>query len=205
MLVTQIQPFDKKRCKVFLDGEFAFVLYNGECRKYGIREGEELSDEIHGTIMGEILLKRARLRAMNLLQKRDYTENKLREKLRSGLYPEPVIDEAIAYVESFHYVDDYRYANDFIRCNGSKLSFRQLEQKLMQRGVSEDTIRKAWKEWEETGGVCSEEEIVRRLLHKRGFDALTADAVSKQKECAYLLRKGFAWETIRSAMRNMDE
>ena len=29
-IITAIEELDKKRCKIYLDGEFAFVLYKGE-------------------------------------------------------------------------------------------------------------------------------------------------------------------------------
>ena len=36
MFITDIIPIDKKRVKVYLDNEFAFVLYKGELRLYNI-------------------------------------------------------------------------------------------------------------------------------------------------------------------------
>ena len=38
-----VVELDKKRSKVFLDGEFAFVLYKGELRDYKIKVGNELA------------------------------------------------------------------------------------------------------------------------------------------------------------------
>ena len=41
MIVTDIVEFDKKRKKVYIDGEFAFVLYSGELRDYDIKKDKE--------------------------------------------------------------------------------------------------------------------------------------------------------------------
>ena len=68
MLVTQVTELSKSRSKVYIDQEFAFVLYKGELRLYHIKESEELRPEDYRTIMQEVLPKRAKLRAMNLLQ-----------------------------------------------------------------------------------------------------------------------------------------
>ena len=68
MLVTQVTELSKSRSKVYIDQEFAFVLYKGELRLYHIKEGQQLSEEDYRTIMQEVLPKRAKLRAMNLLQ-----------------------------------------------------------------------------------------------------------------------------------------
>ena len=46
MIVSGITPADKRRSKVYLDGSFAFVLYNGEIKRFHIEEGEELAQEM---------------------------------------------------------------------------------------------------------------------------------------------------------------
>ena len=84
MIVTQIEEISKSRSKVYIDSEFAFVLYKGELHKYGIKKDEILSEAVYRQLTEEILPKRAKLRAMNLLTKRPYTELKLREKLEDN-------------------------------------------------------------------------------------------------------------------------
>ena len=67
MKVTALQPVNKTKWKVELDGQFAFVLYKGELSRFGIKEGTALSDETYTQIQKEIVLKRAKLKAMHLL------------------------------------------------------------------------------------------------------------------------------------------
>ena len=86
--------------------------------------------------------KRAKLRCMHLLEKRDYTEKELRQKLMTGKteYTEEQIDAAIAYVKSFHYVDDGRYACKYIEAMQSRKSRKQIEQELYQKGVAKELV-----------------------------------------------------------------
>ena len=49
----------------------------------------------------EDLLKKAKLRAMYLLNICDRTEAELREKLKKNEYPREIIEQAIQYVKSF--------------------------------------------------------------------------------------------------------
>ena len=81
MTVTAITEVSKKQCKICLDYELCFVLYKGELRQYGIAEGEELPEETRHKVLEELLPRRAKLRAMNLLQRRDYTERQLKDNL----------------------------------------------------------------------------------------------------------------------------
>lgn len=200
MRVTQIEELTKSRSRVYLEGEAAFVLYKGELRAFHIREGEELDQEDYERIRTEILPKRAKLRAMNLLKSRDYTVAQLRRKLADGGYPEEVIQEALAYMEQFHYTDDLRYAVNFIQSYENSRSRRRIEQDLLGRGIDRETLRSAWREWEEQGGTQDEEAMIRALLQKRHFDPREAGQKERQRMYGFLVRRGYSSELARKAV-----
>lgn len=200
MTTTDIVEFDKKRSKVFIDGEFAFLLYKGELRDYGIKTGTEISEATYKEIIETVLYKRCKLRAMNLLQKKDYTTKQLRDKLDEGLYPKELVDEVIEYVKSYKYLDDDRYARDYINYHMSTRSKNRIMQDLMNKGISKDMLIPIMEEQyaEESGDV--ELDQVKALLIKKHYDPDTADFKEKQKIMAFLMRKGFQMSTIRKAM-----
>lgn len=202
MTVTQIVEHTKSRSKVYIDQEFAFVLYKGELRRYHISEGNEIDMKDYLSLMHDILPRRAKLRCMNLLKSRDYTRHQLKEKLKQGLYPEEVMEEALDYAASFRYIDDDRYALDYIRCSSDKKSRRRIEADLAQKGLDRDTVCRAWKRWTDEGNVQDEERQIARLLEKRHFRADQADRKQLQSTYAFLARKGFSAESIRKAMKN---
>ena len=101
MMITEVVAVTKSRYRVVLDGETAFILYKGELHRFHIKQGEELEEDARQSIFHEILPKRAKLRCMNLLKARDYTKKQLEDKLKQGGYPADIIEEAIAYVESY--------------------------------------------------------------------------------------------------------
>ncbi len=204
MIVTAVEELSKSRSMVMIDGEFAFVLYKGELRLYHICEGKEIARKDYDAIMQEVLPKRAKLRAMNLLTKREYTEKQLRDKLREGKYPKEVIEEALSYVAGFHYTDDLRYAVTYITDHESTRSRRRIEQDLIGKGICRETLERAWQEWEARGGQQDEESMIRALLEKRKYHPETADWKERQKTCAFLLRKGFSGEAVRRALKAED-
>lgn len=204
MIITAIEEINKSKSKVFLDGEFAFALYKGELREYRMEVGGPLSEAAYEEILHKVLPKRAKLRAMNLLQKREYTEMQLRRKLMEGFYPEECIEEALAYVASFHYTDDLRYAVSYIEDHEDSKSRLRMEQDLMAKGISKTVLEQAWLEWEEKGGSQNEEKMIRDLLEKRHFDAETADFSEIQKQYAFLMRKGFSGEAVRKVLRECE-
>ena len=196
MIVTDVVELSKSRSRVYLDGEFAFVLYKGELRLYHIVIGVELTEEEYREIMGTVLPKRAKKRCLMLLQKKDYTEEELRRKLRDGEYPASCIDEAIEYVKGYHYIDDYRYCKSYISCYGDKYSRQQIVSRLLAKGVDKKCILETYEEVQAMGEVASEEELIYAVLAKKHFDISTSDMKARQKIYRHLLYKGFSAEGI---------
>ena len=205
MIVTEILEVSASKVKVYIDEEFAFVLYKGEIRKYSIKAGNILTEKVYDELMKEVLPKRAKLRCMNLLKSKDYTVAQLRQKLKQGYYPETVIEEALAYVASFHYTDDYRYALDFINTHYSSRSRRRIENDLQAKGIAKDVIIKAWEQWEAEGNEQDEEAQIVDLLHKKHFDPKGADKKEIQRMYGFLARRGFSAEKILKAMSKSHE
>ena len=201
MKVTRLEELNKSRSKVYIDGEFAFVLYKGELRKYGVLSEQELKTEAYNEILHEVLPKRAKLRAMNLLTKRTYTESQLENKLKEGFYPPQIVEEAISYVKSFHYIDDVQYAVDYLTYHEGSKSCKRMEQDLLGKGISRENIARAFAIWEENGGRSDEEQMIEKLLLKKNYQE-DMEWKEKQKIAAFLLRKGFSMEAINKSMKN---
>ncbi len=201
MIVTDIIAIDKKRSRVWLDEEFAFVLYKGELRQFKIEIGNILSESDYDTIMNRILPKRAKLRAMNLLKSRTYSVKQLRDKLTEGYYPREITDIAIDYVASYGYLNDLRIAEEYIRIHLNDKTRLRIIQDLSRKGISKEDIDKAFENAEEEGFCQDELSQAKKLLTKKGYDPET---VTDRKELArlyaYLMRKGFSSETVKAAL-----
>jgi regulatory protein len=137
---------------------------------------------------------------MYLLEKQDRTESQLRTKLLDKGFSQEACDEAIAYVKSFHYVDDERYACNYVRYRAHSKSRQQLKLDLLKKGVSREIIASALEEEYEG----DERAMICEILVKKKFDPETADYKEKNRITAFLLRRGFALEDIRSCMRYVE-
>ena len=204
MIVTDIVEYTKAKYKIFIDGEFAFVLYKGELRQFNIRKGEELDEDAHSKILEEILPKRAKLRAMHLLEKRPYTEKVLRDKLKESFYGEEVIDQAIDYLKGYKYIDDYSYACQYLYTYSGTKTVKKMEQDLMIKGIKKDTIREAIESCKDAGELVDEKAMIRDLLRKKNYSAKESTPKDRNKIMNYLYNKGFSIDNIRREM-NFDE
>ena len=197
MTVTKIEPLSKTRYKVYLDGQFAFTLYKGELSRYHIAEESVIEDDIYDSLR-LIVIKRAKLRAMHLLTDMDRTESQLRTKLKQGLYPDDIIEQAMAYVKSFGYVEDENYARRFVLSRQNSKSKKEIYASLCQKGVAKETIDKVMEECYE---MEEERGAIQKILEKKRFCAEKAAEAEKAKICGYLLRKGFRYEDIRQVIQ----
>ena len=202
MIVTKVEPLSKTKYKIYLNHQFAFVLYKGELRSYKISDGRELSEEELDEIREKILLKRAKKRAMHLLEDMDRSEAGLREKLKAGLYPEDLIEAAVTYVKSFGYLDDARYAENFVQSRKASKSRREILYQLCQKGVSREIAQQVV---EECFDGQDETEAILKIIEKKRVDLRTATPEQMQKLYGHLARKGFRYEDIRQVIQNYDE
>lgn len=199
-VVTGLMELDKKRYQVYLDEEFAFVLYKGEVRKYKIVAGKPLAQAAYQELVQEVLPKRAKLRAMNLLTKRPYTEKKLRQKLVEGKYPEDIIDIALAYVKSYGYIDDEAYARDYISYHMASESPLRIRQKLMEKGIDGDTINACLEEQDAEAMQKLQLRQIQQLAQKKNHGKKPSDQRESAKVIQYLLRKGYSLSMIKAAL-----
>jgi regulatory protein len=192
VVVVSIEPVGKGKVRVTFDNGTSCLLYRGEMRAFAIHESAELSETQYESFFRDVIGKRAKKRAMHLLEQMDRTEEQLRRKLLLNEYPPSCVDDAIDYVKAYHYLDDYRYACNFIRYSQERHSRQQLKLKLLQKGVARELIDRAMEEEYES----DESEQIRALLKKRRYDPEHADENERRRTYQFLLRRGFASSDI---------
>lgn len=193
MMITDIVPVTRQKYRILTDASISFVLYKGELSQYQLEKEKVLSD-VQWMEIQQLLTKRAKLRAMHLLARMDYTQAELARKLAQGEYTEEAAAAAIEYVKSYHYLDDERYVDRYMKYAQTNKSRRQKEFELERKGISREQIRR-WRDSQEEGTVCDaqedEVEKILALLAKRCRTCESADGKEKRKQYAYLARKGF--------------
>jgi len=205
MEVTDIVEKTKSRSKIFINDEFAFVLYKGELRIYKIKKNQEISESVYDEIMEKVLPKRAKLRCMNLLKSRSYTEKQLSDKLKQGDYPQKSIIEAIEYVKAYHYVNDLQYAKDYYEYQKEFRSRQRIKQDLIHKGITKEILEEIFSasdmENQDEEFQDLEVEQILKLLKKKKYDESISTYDDKRKIYAFLLRKGFSSDKIQHVMK----
>lgn len=157
-----------------------------------MKAGRPLSEEEKS---GDI--RRARHRALHILERSDRTEQELRAKLERN-YRAEAVEDAISYVKQYHYLDDRRYAVNYLNSRGRVKSRRQVEQELLyKKGISKEVLEEARTEAEPQ----DEREQIRRWMEKKQIHPETADPNELRRFYLFLMRRGFRSEDILSELR----
>lgn len=143
-------------------------------------------------------LKRAKHRALYLLERCDQTEQELRTKLSRNYEPE-IVEEAIRYVKQYGYIDDKRYAVNYLKSRCQIKSRRQVEQELLyKRGISREVLAEACEEIEPQNECL----LIRRWMEKKHFSPETATREEQRRFYQFLMRRGFQSEDILRELRS---
>ncbi len=191
MIVTKLEVLEKGKVKVYIDGEFHFLLYRKDIKIYKLQENEQISEKVYEEIIEDTVLRRAKQKAMAILKYMDRTQQELRQKLKQADYSETIIEAAIEYVKKFHYLDDERYAMNYIRFKKNTKSKRQLQTELLQKGIRKEYIELAFQE-----EYDDEELAIQKAVAKKTPDIDSLSQEEKTKLASSLYRKGFKMDLI---------
>jgi len=197
------QARDPERVNVFVDGRFAFGMTRLLAAEQGLAVGEELSAERVATLRALDDQQRALEAAFRLLTRRPRSEREIRDRLERHGFAPPVIDAVIAKLEAWRYVDDEEFARYWVeqREANRPRGRRLLEQELWQKGIDREIVRATLDEanLDETAAAL---ELARaKLPSYRRLEP----AVARRRLGAFLQRKGFSYETVRTVLRELGE
>lgn len=185
MTVTKISREKGHISRVFF-GDESVALDCDLCAEKCIREGDSISPETVKEYLAESNYRRAKSRALWLLERYNYTERRLTEK-------------AVARLKELGLIDDRRLALNMAGdCARRGISARAAYAKLLSKGLGANTVREAISETE-----FNESEQLPDLIARKYAARLAAG--DTQKVFAALVRKGFSYTAVRAALKDFIE
>lgn len=200
MKITDIKQQVKRqgRYSIFVDGKYSFSLSESELMKSGIRIGREYSEQELEELQQTAVLDKAYMRSLDLLSRRARSEWELRDYLRRKDYDPPTEEAILNKLTNAGYVDDYQFAKAWVENRHllKSVSSRRLWQELKQKHIADDIISQVLADDE-----TDEQTTVKSLIEKKRTQTRYQD---KEKMIAYLLRQGYRYDDIKTAMAELD-
>lgn len=200
MIVTKLEETGKKKFRVELDYELVMTLYASEIRKFHIKVDQEISLEVVQQIENDILLPRAKNKAIYILKFSDRTQSELTSRLKQAEFSPNIITKAVAYVKEYGYINDDRFAESYIRVKSSNKSRRQLQMELANKGIDRDKINQYMDENETDDLISLKTQVEKRLRGKGPFTSKDL-----QKHYAYFARRGYGLSDIKKVIQEYEQ
>ena len=110
--------------------------------------------------------RKARKKALRLLEHMDRTEKGLTDRLLRAGFSEELAEDAVSYVKDYGYINDRRYALNYIMYRIHDKSRQKIFQELSGKGIDRQTIQDTWEEAEELE-TPDERALLRQMVGKK--------------------------------------
>lgn len=197
MRITEISAYKGSTMCVIFDTDERIYINEKILAEYNLKEGMNVPAEAVEEIVSANDYRRARERALYLLDGRDYSFVELYEKLEKN-YSEEICLKVCKYLAELKLIDDRRYAASLARqlFEVKRVGMFKAKQELKRRGLSDIIIEEAVEPY------ADEEESFSRLeeLVERKYERYLTDEKGVKKVKNALLRQGYGYAEINAVL-----
>ena len=195
MTVTELREIRPEHYEVkFSDGS-SMKMGLAVIADFSLYTGRELTDEEFAQIGDAAGLGRAKERALRMIGARPMSERELYDKLIEKGESEVHAAAVVARLLELRLIDDGEYARMLVRHYAAKgYGARRVRDELYRHKVNRECWDAALEEMPDT------EDTIHRLFASKMRGAEPSDRAAVKKASDALLRRGYGWEEIRSAL-----
>jgi regulatory protein len=204
MVVTDLEEMEKSKIKVVIDDSYTFYLNRKEVDHFKLNKGMIITQEALEEILINTVYRRAKQKAISVLQLMDRTEQELRNKLSDAGFTNDIIDRTVAYVMEYGFLDNEKFTSSYIRARMNTKSRMVIKMELIQKGISKEVVERIMQieyeidENEETEDA--ELVAIRKVVAKKMRLSEELSPEEKKKIMASLYRKGFDIRKIKQVI-----
>lgn len=198
MRIADISPFKGNSMRVSLSDGSQIFIHKDVIADSGISAGTEISENAAEELVYMNDLRRAKERALYLVEARDYSYSMLFDKLEEN-YPEEICFEVCGWLKKIGVIDDRRYAEKLCRrlFEVKKYGSYRVKQELRMKGISSEIINEVIAEY------CYEDEDsferLERLVEQK-YERYLVDRKGVAKVKNALARRGYSYGEIKEVL-----
>ena len=200
MTVTELREIRPEHYEVkFSDGS-SMKMGLAVIADFSLYAGRELSMDEFSSISDAASLGRAKERALRMIGARPLSERELYDRLIEKGESEHHAAAVVARFIELRLIDDSEYARMLVRHYAAKgYGERRVKDELYRHKVGRDRWEEALEEMPDM------DEALDKLLRSKMRGASTSDRAAVKKASDALMRRGYNWEEIRSALFRFEE
>lgn len=207
MELTAAEPRRKGLTQLYLDGEpgpkvdtEVFVLSR-------LKPGDEVTQEELLELVERSDARRAREKALYLLEHRAHSKRELTDKIARTASSREAAQAAADHLEEIGLIDDRAYGESYARELFLRKRFgaRRVRQELARKGIDREIIDQVLSQYQEDGGeeAMAGENIA--LVLSKKYPLWREDEKVRRRAVAALQRLGYTYGQIQGVMGELDE
>ncbi len=197
MIITLIKKRRGFLNEVQLSDGTYILIDRALCEENCLKENSEITEEKLNFLEDETQRRRCKSRALYYLSCKDYSKKSLTVKLCEAGFFEPFVSETVNRMVELGLIDDIRFSERFVDCCVmNNMSNREIMGKAYLKHADINTV----KELLETETFGAETLRIKNLLNTK-----YAQKEDSDKVIAALLRKGFSFSDIKTALFEIKE
>lgn len=198
MKIIKIEKFKGQTYGVYFEEEEPVFINSEIVAEFNLKEGIDIPESAVSEIVRANDIRRARERALYLLDAREYSYTELFKKLEVN-YDEDICYEVLNRLAELGLINDRRYAERLGEYLIEKKCFGRYRasQEMYRRGLSREIIN-------ETLDKYDEDSVVRLYeLVKEKYERYMTDEKGINKVRNALVRKGFSYDDINVVIKTV--
>lgn len=193
------QQRNKRRVNIHIDGQYAFSLHQMVAAEAGLRTGLIISEEDILNLQERDTFVVAQNKAYTFLSYRPRSEAEVRKRLLRAGSSEEDIDKVTANLKRLELLDDEAFAKYWSEQYGARRrrGKAMVKAELRRKGIDKEIAEKAVEDMDEY-----------EIAYAAGAKKVKSLKYTDQREFrrklgAYLLGRGFNYESINTVVRNL--
>lgn len=193
----EVQKNNKERANIYIDDKFYAGVNIELVMKYGLKKGQELSDDLFDRVLFEDLKSEAFNKAIKYIGSSLKSIKQLKDYLKKKEYPDEVVEFVIDKLCEYKYLDDYNFAKSYVLTYSNKYGRLKLISQLRMKGVDENIIDDVFNENKVESNI---ENIARKYLKNKNITNETWLKLSR-----FLYSRGYEFEDINRIVEILKE
>lgn len=198
MLIKSMKLKSPKNTNIFLVavGDNEYIFHSDVIVKYDMSVGKDIDNKTLFQLLDESDYIICLNKSMEYISSKLKTTKQLKDYLYQKGYKTNTINRVIDKLNEYQVLNDNNFANAYIDANSARLSKRNLQNKLAEKGIKKDVSSILLQD-------INDDEVCKKM----------ADKFMKNKEYSkpnieklirHLQYKGFDWDSISKVLRNFN-
>ena len=196
MKITSIKLKSPQNTNIFLVAvdDTQYVFHSDVIVKYGMSVGKEFDNKLFFDLLEESDYIICLNKSMEYISSKLKTTKQLKDYLYNKGYKTGTINRVVEKLNEYQVLNDSNFANAYIDSNSSRLSKRNLQNKLAEKGIKKDIAQSLLQDINDDE-VCKK--MAQKFMKNKEYTKQNLDKLIR-----HLQYKGFDWDSISKVLQD---